>query len=90
MSNRELLCLALKVLAYGAEENFVHVDILRPRFLGRRSCARVALLVVNERASDRENDRDPGARRKVLGELAGANVCPTNRERSRPCLLMSG
>ena len=28
MSNRELLCLALKVLAGGAEETFVHVDIL--------------------------------------------------------------
>ena len=80
MSNRELLCLALKVLACGPEENFIHVDILWPRFLARWSYELVALLVVNQRAPNRENDRDPGARRKVLEELAGANVCRANRD----------
>ena len=80
MSNRELLCLAQRVLGCGAEENFVHADILWPRFLARWSYALVALLVVNQRAPNCENDRDPGARRKVLEELAGANICPANRD----------
>ena len=40
----------------------------------------VALLVVNQRAPNRENDRDPGAGRKVLEELTGANVCRADRD----------
>jgi hypothetical protein len=88
MSNRELLCLALKVMACGPEENFIHVDILWPRFRAR-SYPLVALLVVNQRAPNCEKDRDPGARRKVLEELAGANICPANRDWSRRCVLMS-
>ena len=78
MSNRDLP--RPKGHGLWAEENFIHVDILWPRFLARRSYELVALLVVNQRAPNCENDRDPGAGRKVLEELAGANVCPANRD----------
>jgi hypothetical protein len=47
---------------------------------GQWSYELVALLVVNQRAPNCENDRDPGAGRKVLEELTRANVCRANRD----------